>query len=102
MELYCIKTHSKKAVIEGNIYPLISDKCPCKCDCIDVGIKSRFISTKGDSFFLGEMVACQVCLALHPADGIWWISKSLFANIDSISISEVTEQLNQKELVEII
>jgi hypothetical protein len=93
MELYCIKTHSQKVVVEGNIYPLISDKMPCKCnDGVDVGVKA---------ILKAKIRYCQYCKTSYQNDGIWWIGKVLFANIDDISISEATEQLNEKVFEEL-
>lgn len=104
MELYCIKSHSRDVVVKGQIYQMISDKCPCKCPNVDVGVKG---SNKASDFFgnispicIGDPVTCRSCGVTKPYDGIWWIHKSLFANIDEISLEEVEEILNG-ELVEI-
>jgi hypothetical protein len=86
MDLYCIKSHSQGLVKKGLIYPLISDKCPCKCNAVDVGVRSKSIS-----FF----TVCMVCGTTHTDDGIDWISKKLFVPIDEINIEEATECLNE-------
>jgi len=66
MELYCIKTHSQRAVIAGNVYPLISDQNPCKCPNIDVGIKCNFST---------PFTKCTKCGTRYPTDNIHCLNR---------------------------
>lgn len=93
MELLCIQTHSQKAVLAGNIYPLISDKSPCKCKVYDVGISA----TKCPNYINSPLTQCLECNTIHKNDGIWWISAELFAQIgkvDECEQYEVKEHIN--------
>lgn len=92
MELLCIQTHSQGAVIAGNVYPLISDKCPCQCEAYDVGIP---ISKSPDYRGTGAKI-CAACGITFKEDGIWWMAKILFA---TIATQEEMESLNKQEVI---
>ena len=78
MELLCIRSHSQKAVISGNSYLLISDKPPCNCrDIVNVGISVY----KSPDYIGSEINECESCKVRYKNDGIWWLHKSLFAEI---------------------
>ena len=89
-DLYCIKTHSQKVVLRGNIYPLLGvdgKACGCK-DVVDVGIRGSI----PNDIPMGSMVRCNCCNKLYAFDGVWWVSKKLFINLDDINIDELIEE----------
>lgn len=100
-ELLCIQTHSKKAVIAGNIYMLISDKMPCKCDnCFNVGIRaSGEYYANGNGGIIGKRYICSNCNELFIEDGWAWISKSLFAQIGTTDECKQYEKELDKQLI---
>ena len=105
-ELYCIKTHSQKAVIKGNIYtlqgfPNKQNDCNCDQDCVDIGLKynAKNLSTN-EPAIVGLSYRCEKCNSHFVYSGVWWICKSLFANIDEISLEEV-EEILEYDLIEI-
>lgn len=96
IELFCIQTHSQKAVVAGNVYPFISDKCPCSCECFDVGIKGTGRTKSGNALALTDLCRCSTCGVIYPYDGIWWIRKGLFAQMgerDEHETYSLTEKL---------
>jgi len=98
MDLYCIKTHSERAVIRGNVYPLISDKPRCNCkDSINVGVKVN-LSDDNEPLNIGDLCECYHCGHIHRHDGYWWVSRTLFVNIDDINIEEAIECIKENEL----
>lgn len=93
-DLYCIKTHSQKAVIRGNIYPLLGENKPCGCKgTIDVGVRGSV----PPGIPIGTLVSCPACNNTYPFDGIWWVAEKLFVNLDDI---DVTALIEETELVE--
>jgi len=100
MELYCIKTDRQKVLVEGKMYPMISDKCPCTCKRIDVGVRDN-TDINGLHIEIGELGYCSVCKYEYKFDGIYWFLKEHFANIDDINIEEAIETLETKELVNV-
>lgn len=97
-QLYCIKTHSQRVVVAGNWYPLISDRCPCKCDAIDVGAKC--INDNGNPI-TETHTRCISCGAIYKSDGRMWVGKSLFANVQmNIGEQETDwEEAQQEEVL---
>lgn len=95
-DIVCIKTHSKKKVIEGQIYvakALKQGVCKCSKVLVDVGIANNDLpntlykacGTCGDNFF-----------PFLSNDGIWWINVELFKPLDELcNIDELTEVLNE-------
>lgn len=71
MELLCIKSHSQNAVIVGRSYPLIGIRtCPCGMKLVNVGVRS-----------VTQINRCSFCGTIEISAEIWWINKSLFAEI---------------------
>lgn len=104
MELLCIQTHSKSVVIAGNTYPLINDKKPCGCKgVVDVGVKvSNEVNIYENGVLIGEgkvgigdEIYCTYCDKPYDFDGVWWISKDLFAPIatsEEMTLHETEKQ----------
>ena len=87
IEVLCIETHPLKAVVAGNTYPLLSDKCPCNCKAYNVGIKSPLSI---------PVLRCSVCGAHYRNEGVWWILAKRFGEIgteDEHSTYEKVEEL---------
>jgi len=97
MELYCVKSHSQGMVKAGNIYPLINDKCPCRCNAIDVGIV-LLEDINGIPLSIGDNGTCSDCGCTYKFDGVFWVCRSLFANIDNINIEQAIECINELQL----
>lgn len=73
MELLCIQTHSQKAVIAGQVYPLIRQKkslCGCNFKIVDVGMVARY-----------PIDRCGICNNITLGTGIWWFHEMLFIPI---------------------
>lgn len=89
MNLLCIQTHSQGAVQSGNVYTATDKTRQCNCsDLLDVGIRLMQNCT--------AIIQCVDCGRSFEYDGIWWISKELFA-----PIATEKELMRQVEAVKI-
>lgn len=84
MELLCIETHPEGVVKAGETYLLVSDKSPCSCIVIDVGVRPKNIK---------PMTICSSCRDRYKSDGVHWIFASRFA---VIATDEEVKQAEQK------
>jgi hypothetical protein len=93
MELLCIDTHPQKIVVAGLFYPLISDKCPCKCDAYDVCVPCVY--DDGTSKSRTGYVTCIDCNVKYKEDGIMWVGKFRFRMMGETD--ELEEYYKNKE-----
>lgn len=91
-----VKNHSQGAVKIGEVYEILAIKkkgCACNLVIVDIG-KSGCLEHRQ---YVGTFVnmRCMGCGTLQYInyDGIWWFDIKLFAPIESIDISELTEVL---------
>lgn len=91
MELLCIQTHSQKAVIAGNTYPLLgSSECRCGKKLVDIGLKGSNPNGTHCKF-------CNYSTTINT--NVWWISAQLFGEIGTIDENSQYEE--KKELVKV-
>lgn len=89
-KVVCIKSHSQGVVKEGITYTIKGIRINCKCSSFvfDVGI----VSSRTGGF-------CLSCGSVTPLQhGIWWISNTLFAPLDTMKASEKAADELIKEL----
>lgn len=94
MELLCTTSHSMKVVIAGQFYPFISDKSPCNCKQINVGIKQgpyTWIQTT-NVYPVGTPIRCTRCNKIFYNDGFHWLSPTLFGIIGTQETTWEKEQ----------
>ncbi len=91
-KIVCVRSHSARAVIKGQIYTIIGlMECPgCKKVMFDVGVIAHFMVW----YCGGPRGGCGVEINPH---GIWWLDAILFA---PIAYNSATEELANKEIVE--
>lgn len=87
MKLICVKPHSQRVVIVGEIYPLMAERtlsC-CGSKVVNVGIQatSRILNCK--------------CGIGQLSQGIWWLDRSIFAELaetpeEALEEAKVEEQ----------
>ena len=89
----CVRTHSQKVVIEGQIYKVEGNKV---CECCGLALVNVGIRSNSPTF------RCK-CSYTTPTEGIHWIAKALLAPVDEVfgekSNEEVKEQILEEELV---
>jgi hypothetical protein len=88
-KVVCVKTHSKGAVKEGEIYTVLDLKVDCcKNFVLDVGIRQR-------EYPPDQLFYCVNNTHLMYDDGIWWIGYRLFKPIDDLYNEEIEELMQE-------
>lgn len=89
----CVRTHSQKIVIEGQIYKVEGNKT---CECCGLALVNVGIQSNASKF------KCK-CSYTTSTEGIHWVAKALLAPVDEVfgekSNEKVKEQILEEELV---